>query len=406
MDKFNNRFNILAIRDYYPSYQNPTNSTWVFHQVKELQKRGFIPLVLAPVPYIPLRRLCNLNSKYEKPCKDIDNYENTAVIRPGYIKIPHNKLTWFTLKQLEKVIFKYGNIKSLELIHAHFGQNGIAAIKLKKELKIPLITSFYGYDTGRLAKHFLPYYQPLIKEGDLFLVLSEDMKKDLINLGFPPEKTLIHHLGVDTDEFNINRNYSKDNYFKLLTIARLDEGKGVHIVLKALQLLFDIQPSMKQIIKYSIVGGGAYEDNLKQFVNEYNLSDNVEIINNLGVKNGREIVKEQLRNSDIFILCSYQTTRGIKEGTPVVLMEAQSCGLPCIATKHAGIPEIVIDGKTGILVREKCAEEICQAIIFLYTHKEVMESMKIQARQHIIKNFNQSVQMDKLCFEYNKLIRG
>jgi colanic acid/amylovoran biosynthesis glycosyltransferase len=406
MDKFNNRFNILAIRDYYPSYQNPTNSTWVFHQVKELQKRGFIPLVLAPVPYIPLRRLCNLNSKYEKPCKDIDNYENTAVIRPGYIKIPHNKLTWFTLKQLEKVIFKYGNIKSLELIHAHFGQNGIAAIKLKKELKIPLITSFYGYDTGRLAKHFLPYYQPLIKEGDLFLVLSEDMKKDLINLGFPPEKTLIHHLGVDTDEFNINRNYSKDNYFKLLTIARLDEGKGVHIVLKALQLLFDIQPSMKQIIKYSIVGGGAYEDNLKQFVNEYNLSDNVEIINNLGVKNGREIVKEQLRNSDIFILCSYQTTRGTKEGTPVVLMEAQSCGLPCIATKHAGIPEIVIDGKTGILVREKCAEEICQAIIFLYTHKEVMESMKIQARQHIIKNFNQSVQMDKLCFEYNKLIRG
>ena len=406
MDKFNNRFNILAIRDYYPSYQNPTNSTWVFHQVKELQKRGFIPLVLAPVPYIPLRRLWNLNSKYEKPCKDIDNYENTAVIRPGYIKIPHNKLTWFTLKQLEKVIFKYGNIKSLELIHAHFGQNGIAAIKLKKELKIPLITSFYGYDTGRLAKHFLPYYQPLIKEGDLFLVLSEDMKKDLINLGFPPEKTLIHHLGVDTDEFNINRNYSKDNYFKLLTIARLDEGKGVHIVLKALQLLFDIQPSMKQIIKYSIVGGGAYEDNLKQFVNEYNLSDNVEIINNLGVKNGREIVKEQLRNSDIFILCSYQTTRGTKEGTPVVLMEAQSCGLPCIATKHAGIPEIVIDGKTGILVREKCAEEICQAIIFLYTHKEVMESMKIQARQHIIKNFNQSVQMDKLCFEYNKLIRG
>ncbi len=192
----------------------------------------------------------------------------------------------------------------------------------------------------------------------------------------------------------------------MLTIARLDEGKGVHIVLKALQLLFDIQPSMKQIIKYSIVGGGAYEDNLKQFVNEYNLSDNVEIINNLGVKNGREIVKEQLRNSDIFILCSYQTTRGTKEGTPVVLMEAQSCGLPCIATKHAGIPEIVIDGKTGILVREKCAEEICQAIIFLYTHKEVMESMKIQARQHIIKNFNQSVQMDKLCFEYNKLIRG
>ena len=406
MDKFNNRFNILAIRDYYPSYQNPTNSTWVFHQVKDLQERGFIPLVLAPLPYIPLRRLWNLNSKYEKPCKDIDNYENTAVIRPGYIKIPHNKLTWFTLKQLEKVIFKYGNIKSLELIHAHFGQNGIAAIKLKKELKIPLITSFYGYDTGGLAKHFLPYYKSLIREGDLFLVLSEDMKKDLINLGFPPEKTLIHHLGVDTNEFSMTEPSKEDNFFRLLTIARFSERKGIHIVLKAIKILFDIQPSMKKIIKYIIVGGGIYEENLKHIINDYNLNDNVEIIHNLGLQNGREIVKEQLKIADVFILCSYVTSNGDKEGTPVVLMEAQSCGIPCIATKHAGIPEIVIDGETGILVREKCPEDISQAIIFLYTHKEIMESMKIQARQHIIENFNQSVQMDKLCFEYNKLISG
>ncbi len=404
MVKDNNKYDILVIRDYYPSYQNPTNSTWVFQQVKSLYERGFNPLVISPMPYIPLRGIWKLNSIYEKPKKEIDIYEKTSVIRPPYIKIPNNKLTGFTLKQLEKVIYIYGNINSIKLIHSHFGQNGIAAVKLKLELKVPLITSFYGYDTGRLGKKFLPYYMKLIQNGDLFLVLSEDMKEDLIDLGFPPERILIHHLGIDTYEFNINRNSTKDNSFKLLTIARFDEGKGIHIVLKALQLLFDMQPAMKPIIKYKIVGGGEYEDKLKQFINEYNLSDNVEIINNLGVKNGREIVKEQLRNSDIFILCSYQTTKGTKEGTPVVLMEAQSCGLPCIATKHAGIPEVVIDGKSGILVKEKCPEEICQAILFLYQNKEIVESMKIKARENIVDNFNHKNQMDKLTNIYKQLI--
>jgi len=45
-----------------------------------------------------------------------------------------------------------------------------------------------------------------------------------------------------------------------------------------------------------------------------------------------------LSKADVFILCSYTTKNGTKEGTPVVLMEAQACGLPYIATKHAGIP--------------------------------------------------------------------
>ncbi len=62
MIKYNNKFDILVIRDYYPSYQNPTISTWVFQQVKSLYERGFVPLVISPVPYIPLRKLWKLNS--------------------------------------------------------------------------------------------------------------------------------------------------------------------------------------------------------------------------------------------------------------------------------------------------------------------------------------------------------
>jgi len=381
-------FDILVIRDYYPSYQNPTNSTWVFQQVKYLQKSGYHPLVISPTPIIPFRRYLSLPSTYEKPNTNIDYYENTAVIRPPYIKIPDNKAPAFTLKNLSKVICKYGNSKSIRLVHSHFGQNGIAAVKLKKNLNVPLITSFYGYDSGRLGKHFLPYYNNLKNNGDLFLVLSEDMKKDLINLGFPKEKILIHHLGIDINEFNINNKHKNDNLFNLLTIARFDEGKGIHIVLDAINLLFKLNPSMKDVIKYHIVGGGKYEEILKNIINKYDLSNNVEIIHNLGVKNGREIVKNELSKADVFILCSYTTKNGTKEGTPVVLMEAQACGLPCIATKHAGIPEIIINGETGILINENNSEEIYNAILTLYNNNELLHNMGEKGRENIINNFN------------------
>ena len=198
-----NDWDILEIRDYYSSQNNPSSSIWVFNQVKSLIDAGYNPLVISPTPINPLRPLLKKRFKlYDIPSKQIENYNGTKVIRPAYLKIPKNKCKSITLKSLSKCIKKHGNYKNLKIIHSHFGQNGYAALQLKAKLNIPLFTSFYGYDSGRLANVFSKYYKQLIEQGEKFLVLSEDMKSDLIKLGFPEEKIIIHHLGVNIERFS------------------------------------------------------------------------------------------------------------------------------------------------------------------------------------------------------------
>jgi colanic acid/amylovoran biosynthesis glycosyltransferase len=63
-------------------------------------------------------------------------------------------------------------------------------------------------------------------------------------------------------------------------------------------------------------------------------------------------VRERMYASDLFVLASVTATDGDTEGAPVSLLEAQACGMPVVATRHAGIPEIVADGESGYLVRE------------------------------------------------------
>ena len=102
-----------------------------------------------------------------------------------------------------------------------------------------------------------------------------------------------------------------------------------------------------------------------------------------------------MQNADLFLLCSYTEIGGYKEGTPVVLMEAQACGVPCIASQHAGIPEIVKHQETGILTKEQSIDEISNAIAEIYFNSDKHKQMSKNARNHIINEFNHKVQNEK-----------
>ena len=107
-----------------------------------------------------------------------------------------------------------------------------------------------------------------------------------------------------------------------------------------------------------------------------------------------------------FLLTSFTEKKGTKEGTPVVLMEAQACKKPCIATKHAGISEIVIDNHTGMLCKERDILDISKKMKLLYSDNSLRKKMGENALSHIKKNFNHEVQMKKLKRIYNSLINN
>jgi colanic acid/amylovoran biosynthesis glycosyltransferase len=393
-------YDLIHIRDYYPSKENPASSPWVYDIVNGMQKKGISSLIISPTPYIPgfvKKRNKNKYYLYPSPANKVESYNGTDVIRPLYFKIPNNifvNINFYSLAHsITNAIPK--NIQP-KLIHAHFGQNGIGAVKLKQKYGVPLITSFYGYDSGRLAKKFKPHYKKLIQKGDVFLALSENMKSDLINLGFPEEKIIIHHLGIDLDIFKNIKEKIVKKPFVFLVVARIDESKGIQDVIQAFSKIYNKNMILK------IVGDGAYKEKLSKLVSDLGINKNVMFINNFKANNPRGVVLEETQNCDVALLTSFTSENSAKEGTPVVLMEAQACGKPCIATFHAGIPEVVRDKSTGYLVRERDVDAISEYMILFYNNPNLVEKMGDSARNHIFANFNQSIQLKKLYSIYSK----
>jgi len=390
---------VLTIRQHFPSTTTPTSSYWVYEQIKGLVIKDVSFKVISPQPFIP--SFLRSKSKYPTILPIQDNYNDIDVIRPIHFRIPNYKLYEFTNWSLNKVIKASAQKIKAKLIHAHFGNDGIAALSLKKYLKIPLITSFYGYDLSDQIKVLRPFYKKLSDKGDLFLALSDDMKKDLIKLGFKEEKIKIHHLGVDLEELN---SYSikkrKTKTFVFLVVARFSERKGIHDTIVA----FSNIAKVKDNVELRIVGNGEYKSKLVKLVESLKLIEKVVFIDNFLTGNPRETVMQEMASCDVFLLNSFTTKAGSKEGTPIVLMEAQAIGRPVIATRHAGISEIVINDVTGITVEERDVNGIFEAMVKMMDNPELVFKYGFNGKKHIEQEFNNIIQQDRLYHIYKEYI--
>lgn len=396
------QYDLIAVRDYYPDERNPGNSLWVYDQVKGLQNNGLNSLVVSPTPIIPFFiRSLRKYRYYPKPFNKITNYKGTDVIRPAYLKFPGVFLQNANNCRLTNVIFNAGKNYVPKLIHSHFGRNGVASIKLKKALNVPLVTYFYGDDVG-VGEHqqFLrKFYQNLFIEGNLFIALSKDMKNDMIRMGFPENKIEVVHLGVDIDKF-ITKEKNNNNKFIFTIVGRFHKYKGGQDAISAFAKVHSIYNNAE----LHIVGDGPYIDKLQMQVKLLNVEKSVVFINNFAANNPRKVVLDEISNCDVFMLVPYQNEKGVKTGTPVVLMEAQACAKPCISTLYAGIPEVVINNKTGFLEKERDIDGIAKSMIKFIEKKILRSSFGKNARKHIINEFNQKKQIDKLADLYNELI--
>ena len=93
----------------------------------------------------------------------------------------------------------------------------------------------------------------------------------------------------------------------------------------------------------------------------------------------------------------------IQEGIPVVLMEAMARGLPVISTFHSGIPELVIDRKTGLLVHERDADALSEKLEYLITHPEMQKKMGQEGRKYVEAHYDINKLNDRLLEIYQSL---
>lgn len=302
--------------------------------------------------------------------------------------------------------------KKVDLLHAHFGPWGLYMLPVAKKLGLPLVTSFYGFDTTlKNLSHVKPArlpifpqhywrsaYNKLFAEGDFFVGFGEKMCEDLIALGCPPEKIRDVHAGVVLEERSFtSRSLPHSGEIRLLMVNRLVEKKGVIFALEALSLLKDKYPRLRM----RIIGDGPLRGELEAAGRRLNIESSIDW---LGTKDHGTVLRE-MSECHIFLSSSVKAQSGDSEGgINQTVIDALSLGLVTVATAESS-SQLVIHQKTGMLAQAGDSEDLAHQIEYLMQNPQVWSEYAQRGRELIERDFDQRKQTGKLEGIYEELLR-
>jgi glycosyltransferase involved in cell wall biosynthesis len=279
-------------------------------------------------------------------------------------------------------IWKYAIVRErATVLHAQYGVHGLLGAVYKAQLGLPLITSFYGYDVGFLLeprKHLRHhgYYalgkRTLFAATDLVLALSKAMARDLAQLGCPEDKLRVHPNGVDLRRFRPREPRPDQGAVTVVMCGRQDEKKGFAYGFRAIRRARELGADVR--VRW-LVAPGPYEAQLAAEITRLGLDPYVDKLD------PSEDPAEIMAACDLILAPSVTADNGDKEGVPTVLVEAAATGLPAVASRHAGIPEIVHDGESGLLFPERDVEGLASGLVRLAADRALRLRMGQAARQ-------------------------
>ncbi|EKD45975.1 MAG: hypothetical protein ACD_69C00063G0003 [uncultured bacterium] len=200
---------------------------------------------------------------------------------------------------------------------------------------------------------------------------------------FPYSEVRVVSAGVDTKFFIPTRETkSKNNtYVTILYVGWIIAYKGIYDILSAVKIL---QSKVNGFVVELV--GPFYEDveKVRNVIDDFGIHENVILY---GPIQSRELLRDKYQAAEVFILPSHF------EGFPCVLLEALSSGLPCIGTKVGGIPDILDDGKCGILVAKQSPEELADAMLKMIKDVELRIRIGEQSRERAVRNYSLQTSM-------------
>ncbi|MBL4707202.1 MAG: glycosyltransferase family 4 protein [Flavobacteriales bacterium] len=284
---------------------------------------------------------------------------------------------WKTRNDLEglKQSFKK---RKIEVVLTQYGPSGVELMPICHELKIPLIVHFHGYDAYRndVLQSYGKSYSDLFRIAKAIVVVSKDMVHQLEKLACPSNKIHFIPYGIDSNLFKPSKTLIKKTF---ISCGRFVEKKGHKYSLKAFKRLLIKHP--ETILK--LIGDGPLKEELEQFVKTEKLHKNVEF---LGILSPKAVAKE-LQSASCYIQHSITTDDNDSEGTPLSILEALSSEIPVISTKHAGIVDLIQEGKNGFLVAEKDVESMYKKMLEINNSPDLAKKMGINGRELILSNY-------------------
>ena len=284
------------------------------------------------------------------------------------------------------------------LVHAHFGTDGLLALPIAERLAVPLVVTLHGHEVSRTRARMLAsgrlswmryalLKRRLIERGGLFLAVSEAIRDRALAAGFPAERVITHPNGVDTAFFRPSGEPPEAGL--ILHVGRLVEKKGTAALLDAV--------AGTEGARLVIVGEGPLRASLERRARRLGVEARF-----TGALPPAEVLG-WMQRAWLLAAPSITAGDGDAEGLPTVLCEAAAAGLPVVATRHSGIPEVVSEGETGLLSPERDVGLLARNLSLLLASPRMRESLAAAARLRALDRFDLARQTERLEGYYDYL---
>lgn len=279
-------------------------------------------------------------------------------------------------KIFQQILFQ----EQVNVVLAEYGMSGIAVLPVCKNSKIPLVVHFHGYDAydQRILRKYQNIYQELFREASAIIVVSQDMKQQLLQLGATPEKLYYNPYGVDLSLFRQAKPAQNPPHF--IAVGRFVDKKAPHFTIKAFNEVAKQYPEARLYM----VGNGFLLKKCQRLVKSLKLSQQVEFLGACS----HEQVALKMQQARAFVQHSIRTKYGDSEGTPVAVLEASASALPIIATRHAGIKDVVIEKETGLLCEEGEVKAMARNMLKVIQSPQLAQQLGKAGRERIKKYFS------------------
>jgi len=362
----------------------------ILEVAKGMKADGFISVIAMPEGD---RTFANLLDESNITHCQVKNFKR---LRPTYNPAAH--LFWLlffvpSIISLMRLIRK--NKVNIVHVNGHLYLQGPLAAKLSGA---KLVWHLNDVSTPKLIRVFLlPFLHFLANR--LAVSSKAVAKHDFGEESARAKNTTLLYPPVDTSKFHPNYNNVeeyrrefglKDSDKVVGTVGNINSTKGYEYFLLAAKMIKEVSPHVK-----FLVVGKKLETAEKYWQRIQALVTSLGIEKDVILTGARTDIPQIMNVIDIFVLAS------LAEAAPVVILEAMACAKPVVATKVGGVPELVTDGETGILVPPKDNKAIADAVLYLLNHPEEAKQVGMKGRQRVVEHFDveKCVQKHKELYE-------
>jgi glycosyltransferase involved in cell wall biosynthesis len=373
---------VLVVASTFPRWKGDTEPDFVYWLEDSLSK-DFDITVLAPhhlgaarsemMGSLHVKRFRYFFPKCERLCYD-------GGIRPNMMKSRLAKLELPLLVMSEFFSAKILMLKrKFKLIHAHWIlPQGFVAVILKKLFRARVIVTVHAGDIFPLKSGpFRILAKWTLRNSDFVTVNSVATGDAVRKVADVPLRII--PMGVDIGKFSsvksspVRKKYNIKGEL-VLSVGRRAEKKGVTYLITAMKEILHKFPKAGLMV----VGDGPEKAALQSQASELGLADSVIFTGSIP----KDKLPLYYKAADVFVLPSIVAKSGDTEGLGVVLLEAMASGIPVVASNVGGVPDIVIEGKTGLLFPEKDPSAIAKAVVRVLGSREIAKKLSSGGSAH------------------------